>query len=101
VSTAEQTCPIADHPATQAESTTCAHPIHWPDRDPERPYYPDAFAQLSGEDGNVGAIMGRVARALGRAGADAAAVKAFRAEVMDSGSYGDVLACVGRWVEVG
>lgn len=52
--------------------------------------YPGVDVELSGEDGNVFLIVGRVARALRRAGhADAA--DEFSAAVKQCGSYDEVL----------
>jgi hypothetical protein len=55
--------------------------------------------QLTGEDGNAFAILGRVQRALVKAGADREDIKAFQSEAT-SGDYDDLLATVQRWVEV-
>ena len=52
--------------------------------------YPDVQVQLSGTDGNVFAIIGRVAAALRRAGEPAAAT-AFCAAAFRAGSYDAVL----------
>lgn len=69
------------------------------DADPERPLYPDAIAQLSGEEGNAFAIIGRVRTALRRAGAPADELEAFQTEAM-SGDYNNLLRTAMRWVEV-
>ena len=60
--------------------------------------FPDAFVQLSGEDGNAGSIMGRVTRELKKAGASDEEISAFRAECI-SGDYDELLRTVMRWVE--
>ena len=59
--------------------------------------YPDVDVQLSGEDGNVFSIIGRVSKALRTAGHDEAA-DAFANEAMDQASYDDVLQLVMRTV---
>lgn len=69
------------------------------DTDPERPRYPEAVAQLSGEDGNAFMIIGRVRTALRRAGASADELEAFQSEAM-SGDYDNVLQTAMKWVEV-
>lgn len=63
------------------------------------PYFPDAEVILIGENGNTGAIMGRVVDALKDAGATPAERNEFRLEML-SGSYADALATVARWVTV-
>lgn len=63
------------------------------------PRYPDIDVQLTGEDGNTGAIMGRVARALRSAGVPSAEVDRMRMEML-SGDYANVLSTAERWVNV-
>ena len=63
------------------------------------PRYPDVRVRLSGEDGNVFAIIGRVRRALVQAGADDDDVKSFVSEMMGAGSYDEALQTVMRWVD--
>jgi len=65
------------------------------------PKFPDAFVQLTGEDGNMGAIMGRVVRELKRVGARPDDIRDFRMSIMGAASYDDALNRVGQWVEVG
>lgn len=60
--------------------------------------FPDAFVQLSGEDGNAGSIMGRVSRELARVGAGKDDIAQFRAECF-AGDYDELLRTVMRWVE--
>lgn len=60
--------------------------------------FPDAFVQLSGEDGNAGSIMGRVTRELASVGASKDDIAQFRAECI-SGDYDNLLRTVMRWVE--
>lgn len=62
--------------------------------------YPDITVQLTGEDGNVFSIIGRVRRSLQRAGVSEADVTAFTNEVMASHSYDEALQTVMRWVNV-
>lgn len=63
------------------------------------PKYPDVEVQLAGEDGNAYAILGRVMRALRRAGAGDADVAAFHTEAT-SGDYDHLLQTCMRWVDV-
>lgn len=63
------------------------------------PRFPDVKVKLSGQDGNTGAIMGRVTTALARAGHGEFADE-FRAAVFDCESYDAVLQLVMRWVDV-
>lgn len=59
--------------------------------------YPDVSVALSGEDGNAFVIIGRVRRALRRAGVDDDEITAFSEEA-SSGNYDNVLQTVMRWV---
>lgn len=59
----------------------------------------DVPVQLSGEDGNVFAIAGRVGRALRRAGFPEAAT-AYYAALQDCKSYDEALALTMRTVDV-
>jgi hypothetical protein len=63
------------------------------------PRYPDIRVRLVGEDGNAFAILGRVMRAMRRAGLPPEEVVAFREEAA-TGDYDDLLAAVMRWVDV-
>jgi hypothetical protein len=63
------------------------------------PRYPDIRVRLVGEDGNAFAILGRVMRAMRRAGLPPEEVPAFRDEAT-AGDYDDLLATVLRWVDV-
>jgi hypothetical protein len=62
------------------------------------PKYPAITVQLSGEDGNVFAIIGRVSNALKRGGAKD--VSEFQKLAMGSESYDAVLQLCMEWVEV-
>ena len=63
------------------------------------PKYPNVEVELTGQDGNVFNIIGRVRRELRRkVGPEEAA--AFVKEATSQKSYDDVLQCVMRWVEV-
>ena len=64
------------------------------------PKFPDVHVRLSGKDGNVFLIMGRVRRALVEAGATDEDVKSFMNEMLGAGSYGEALQTVMRWVDV-
>jgi hypothetical protein len=63
------------------------------------PRYPDVEVQLSCEDGNAFVIVGRVQRALRRAGVSHEEIRAFANEAM-SGDYDHVLQTCMKWVEV-
>jgi len=64
------------------------------------PRFPGVRVRLSGKDGNVFAIMGRVRQALVQAGATDDDVKSFMSEMMGAGSYDEALQTVMRWVNV-
>ena len=64
------------------------------------PRFPDVHVQLSGQDGNVFAILGRVRRALMKAGATQEQLDCFWEEVANARSYDEALAAVMRWVHV-
>jgi hypothetical protein len=61
--------------------------------------YPSVTVVLCGEDGNAFSIMGRVSRALRRAGASDAEVAAYISEAT-AGDYNDLLQTTIKWVEV-
>lgn len=60
--------------------------------------HPEVKVQLVGEEGNAFAILGRVARAMRRAGVSPEEIKAFNSEAT-SGDYDHLLATVMQWVE--
>lgn len=62
------------------------------------PKYPEVSVQLSGEDGNVYAILGRVLTALRRAGVNDADRAAFHTEAT-AGDYDHALQTCMRWVQ--
>jgi uncharacterized protein DUF4314 len=85
-------------PATDAgppPSTPAATPAPV---DPAQPRYPDIQVQLTGEDGNAFAILGRTAAALRRAGVPQEEIDAFFAEAT-SGDYDHLLATTMGWVD--
>lgn len=63
------------------------------------PKYPNITVQLSGEDGNAFAILGKVSKAMKRGGVDKSEVDAFYSEAT-SGDYDNLLQTAMRWVEV-
>ena len=63
------------------------------------PKYPQVNVQLVGEDGNALAIMGRVGKALKRAGVTRAKVNVFYREAR-AGDYDHLLQTVMEWVTV-
>jgi len=62
------------------------------------PKYPHIHVQLSDEDGNAGAIMGRCTREMRREGLPADEINAFRMECI-SGDYDNLLRTVMKWFE--
>lgn len=62
--------------------------------------YPEIEVQLSGQDGNAFAILGRMSKALKRGGVSPDEVKQFMEEAM-SGDYDNLLATCAKWVTVG
>ena len=63
------------------------------------PKYPNVRVQLTGQDGNAFFILGKVMKALRRAGVVEDDVNLFETEAT-SGDYNDLLATVMRWVNV-
>ena len=63
------------------------------------PRYPNVTVQLVGQDGNAFAILGRVQRALRKAGAPKEELDTFLAEAM-RGSYDQLLQTCMEWVQV-
>lgn len=59
----------------------------------------DIEVELSGEDGNAMSIIGRVRRALRKAGATEEQLKEFSDDAM-SGDYNHVLQTCVKWVDV-
>ena len=66
--------------------------------DPNQPRYPDIQVQLTGEDGNAFAILGRTTGALRRAGVPPDEIDAYLAEAT-SGDYDHLLATTLSWVD--
>jgi len=62
------------------------------------PKYPDVKVQLTGEDGNAFFILGRVKKAMRRAGLSKEEQDAYMAEATD-GDYDHLLATTMRWVD--
>ena len=62
--------------------------------------YPEVYVPLVGEDGNAYAILGRVSKALKRAGVSKEEVAEFHAEAT-SGDYDNLLRTVISWVSEG
>lgn len=65
-----------------------------------KPQFPHVEVQLTGEDGNIFFIMGRVASAMRRAGVPKEDIEAYRAEVLASESYDAALRATMRTVRV-
>ena len=62
----------------------------------QHPRFPGAKVRLVGEDGNAFSILGRVSKALKRAGATAEQVEAYHAEAT-SGDYDHLLRVTMAW----
>jgi hypothetical protein len=67
-------------------------------QDPTQPRYPDVQVQLTGEDGNAFAILGRTAAALRHADVPQEEIDAFFAEAT-SGDYDHLLQTTMAWVD--
>lgn len=61
--------------------------------------YPDVSVKLVGEDGNIFSIIGRISKALRRAG-HSDVVEEFQKEITSSSSYDEALGVAMKWVEV-
>jgi hypothetical protein len=66
--------------------------------DPQQPRYPDVQVQLTGEDGNAFAILGRTAHALRSAGVPQDEIDDYFAEAT-SGDYDHLLQTTMGWVD--
>jgi len=67
-------------------------------QEPTQPRYPDICVQLSGEDGNAFAILGRTTRALRQHGLDQDEIDQYYAEAT-SGDYDHLLQTTMAWVD--
>lgn len=61
--------------------------------------HPDISVQLTGEDGNAFAILGRVQRAMRDGGLDQSEIDEYLAEATE-GHYDDLLMTTMHWVDV-
>jgi Domain of unknown function (DUF4314) len=66
--------------------------------DPTQPRYPEVQVQLSGQDGNAFAILGRTTAALRAAGVPSEEIDAYFAEAT-SGDYDHLLQTTMAWVD--
>ena len=64
----------------------------------DQPRYPDIQVQLTGQDGNAFAILGRTTAALRAAGVPSEEIDAYFAEAT-SGDYDHLLQTTMRWVD--
>lgn len=64
------------------------------------PEFPDIVVKLTGEDGNVFAIIGRVSQALRRGDVTPAAIQSYRDKCCEASSYDEVLQITMRTVTV-
>jgi hypothetical protein len=67
-------------------------------QEPTQPRYPDIYVQLTGEDGNAFAILGRTTRALRQAGLAQDEIDQYYAQAT-SGNYDHLLQTTMRWVD--
>jgi hypothetical protein len=67
-------------------------------QDPSQPRYPEVQVQLTGQDGNAFAILGRTAAAMRQAGVPQDEVDSFFAEAT-SGDYDHLLQTTMAWVD--
>ena len=65
----------------------------------QQPRYPAITVQLTGQDGNAFAVLGRVFRALRAAGIGEAEVAEFHRQAT-SGDYAHLLRTCMKWVDV-
>lgn len=65
-----------------------------------QPHFPDVTVQLTGEDGNAFAILGRVKRALRKGGAATPDDVAAFIEEATAGDYDHLLRTCMKWVNV-
>lgn len=64
------------------------------------PKFLNVTVRLSGKDGNVFLIVGRVRKALAQAGVADEDLQSFLNEMLNAGSYDEALRTVMRWVDV-
>lgn len=62
--------------------------------------HPEVHVQLTGTDGNIFFIIGRVRESMFRAGVPSAELDEFCASVMGTEDYDHALRCVMSWVSV-
>lgn len=67
--------------------------------DNSKPKYPDVIVELTGNDGNAFAVLGRVQRALRKAGVDKHEIDEFWNQAT-SGDYNKLLVTCMEWVTV-
>jgi hypothetical protein len=92
----DQVCLLPANPAAPPSPTPSATPST--PQDPTQPRYPDIQVQLTGEDGNAFAILGRTAAALRRAGVPQEEIDAYFAQAT-SGDYHHLLQTTMTWVD--
>jgi hypothetical protein len=66
--------------------------------EPDQPRYPDVQVQLTGQDGNAFAILGRTAGALRQAGVPQDEIDDYFAQAT-SGDYDHLLQTTMRWIQ--
>lgn len=65
----------------------------------QQPKFPAVHVQLSGEEGNVFSIIGRVRSALMQGGATEQDLQGFWVAISAATSYNDTLRTIMQWVE--
>lgn len=78
----------------------CAHPVHWLDRDPNLPYFPQVRVVLTGKPSPWLAARVDIPDALIHADVDVSTVAAFETDLIASQDHADTLMCARRWVTV-
>jgi Domain of unknown function (DUF4314) len=92
----DRICRLPSGPVDPQASSPAASPP--PPQDPSQPRYPEVQVQLTGQDGNAFAILGRIAAALRHAGVPQEEIDAFFAEAT-SGDYDHLLQTTMAWVD--
>jgi hypothetical protein len=87
---------LPSDPAARPASSPAASPPK--PEEPTRPRYPEVQVQLSGQDGNAFAILGRTAAAMRQAGVPSEEIDAFFAQAT-SGDYDHLLQTTMAWVD--
>jgi hypothetical protein len=83
---------------------TCRHPHHWPDRDPERPYFPELVITYAGPSEAAHAareaIVGHYVDDAGPIAEAVYVLACWAAEVQNATRPGELVEVVRRWVSL-